>query len=194
MFAPTPARGRRRATSPCPSPYEGEGTFFFCFFYRLGLIDFLICGTGLVDMTKLYNRFVLKGRRRRLRVRSTYAERLFWNRVRDSSLGGFKIRRQFSIDNYIVDFYIPRLRLVIEIDGSIHDLFEVKKYDQIRQSYLEALGLRVIRFSNQQVIYHLDEVVHQLESAFPLLIKERDRVRFMGGASVLRNSKSAMRR
>ena len=62
-----------------------------------------------------------------------------------------KVHRQYNIGNYIVDFYIPRERLVIEIDGAQHLTKENKDKDQIRDKFLEEQGLRILRFSNESI-------------------------------------------
>ena len=66
---------------------------------------------------------------------------------------GFRFRRQQPIDRYIVDFYCRQAQLVLEIDGSIHHSKEAAEYDDQRTQFLNELGLTVIRFSNEQVIY-----------------------------------------
>ncbi|MBK9746839.1 MAG: DUF559 domain-containing protein [Chloroflexi bacterium] len=86
---------------------------------------------------------------RELRMNPTPAEDWLWQRLRDKQLG-YKIRRQQTIERFIVDFYCPDARLVIEVDGEVHQ-YQADE-DAARQTYLEALGLRVLRFTNEQVI------------------------------------------
>ena len=91
----------------------------------------------------------LKPLSRELRKKSTLAEVLLWNQLKGSKMLGFGFLRQKPIDKYIVDFYCPRLKLAIEIDGHSHDgRFEE---DQTREKDLEVLGLHVLRFSDREV-------------------------------------------
>ena len=73
-----------------------------------------------------------------------------------------KFRRQHSIGNYIVDFYCPAVKLVIEVDGAHHFLPENMFYDQERTNYLEGLGLRVVRFTNREVWSNIAGVIGQI--------------------------------
>ena len=87
---------------------------------------------------------------RALRQNQTEAEKIFWNEVRGKKFYGYKFRRQHIFGAYIVDFVSIKLRLIIEIDGELHN--SNKEYDQHRTSYLNSLGYKVIRFSNHEVI------------------------------------------
>jgi very-short-patch-repair endonuclease len=77
----------------------------------------------------------------------TGTERGLWAHLRGRKLEGWKFRRQHPIDEYIVDFYCPAARLVIELDGSSHGFDDQIRYDEARQRYLEFRGYRVLRFS-----------------------------------------------
>lgn len=125
-------------------------------------------------MAKIFNRQKQKKVRRLLRKRSTDAERILWEQLRDKGLG-VKFRRQFSIGNYIVDLYAPQLKLVIEIDGSIHEMANAKVNDDDRQRNLAALGLTVLRFTNDEITGNLESVIQQVKTIInnPLLTKER---------------------
>ena len=79
----------------------------------------------------------------------------------------YRVHRQRPIDNFIVDFYCPKLKLVIEIDGDIHYTENAQEYDQQRTEILEGYGLKVIRFSNEDVLHHLDGVVSFIEGLIP---------------------------
>jgi len=108
-------------------------------------------------MTKIYNKFFNKTNRQKLRNNTTKSERVLWNKLRRKQMG-FKFRRQHGIGKYIVDFYCPELRLVIEIDGLTHYSEQVYKNDLIRQSYLENLGLKVVRYNTENIFYKINEV------------------------------------
>ena len=90
------------------------------------------------------------------RKRSTPAEALLWEALRDKQLDGVKFYRQRPFTRYILDFYAPAVKLVIEIDGGIHETRGQKEYDKIRTDFLEANELTVIRFTNEEIINHLE--------------------------------------
>jgi very-short-patch-repair endonuclease len=105
------------------------------------------------------------GRARRLRRQQTDAERCLWHRLRARRLGGHKFRRQHTLDEYIVDFYCDDARLVIEVDGGGHNEPHQKGYDQQRTLTLEELGLRVLRFWNDEVLLHTEQVLEVILAA-----------------------------
>ena len=101
---------------------------------------------------------VLLKEKRKARI---LGEVIFWKKVRAKTFHEIDFDRQRIIGNYIVDFYVKRLGLIIEIDGSSHDEKEV--YDSIRQKYLESLGLLVFRISDFDVRNNLSLVIRELE-------------------------------
>jgi len=105
----------------------------------------------------------LKQLARRLRNNMTDAERQLWARTRVQQLKGYQFYRQKPIGDYIVDLYCPRAKLVIEIDGSHHLVGEMIEYDRIRDDYLASLGLRVLRFTNAEVLRNIEGVVEKIE-------------------------------
>jgi len=105
-----------------------------------------------------------------LRENMTQAELVLWEYLRQHPLG-FKFRRQHPLMIYIVDFYCHRLKLVIEVDGSIHTLQEVKDVDLERQRLLELEGLKIIRFTNEEILKTREVVIEQIN----LLINELSR-------------------
>lgn len=94
--------------------------------------------------------------RRDLRHRQTIEEKILWEELRNNKLG-VKFRRQHAISEYVVDFYCPKYKLAIEIDGSIHK--ERKKYDALRKEYMELLGIKTIRFWGGQIRNDLNSVL-----------------------------------
>jgi very-short-patch-repair endonuclease len=102
----------------------------------------------------------LKPVARQMRKEPTQAEDIMWQHLRDRQLLGFKFRRQHSIERFIVDFYCSEASLVIEIDGSIHQY--TKEEDAIRQEYIESYGLRLLRFTNDEVLNNLDSVLNRI--------------------------------
>ncbi len=101
----------------------------------------------------------LKIRARVMRKHPTPAEAILWQRLRHRRVGGYHFRRQHPVVRYIVDFYCAEAKLVVEVDGSVHDEPGHDEYDVERQAFLEELGLRVLRFHNCEVLQGIDEVV-----------------------------------
>ena len=93
-----------------------------------------------------------------LRKTMTDAETVLWMYLKEG-INGFKIRRQHPIGLYIADFYCHKVKLIIEVDGTIHDNLEVKETDDARQKELERWGYIIIRFTNQQVMEKAEEVI-----------------------------------
>jgi len=101
---------------------------------------------------------------RNLRNSMTPGEKVLWHYLRKKKFSGYIFRRQHPISKFIVDFYCHKARLVIEVDGKIHDNPENKEYDQNRTTELENLGLRVIRFKNEDVLNKINKVFEILEN------------------------------
>ena len=97
-----------------------------------------------------------------LRHELTDCERLLWQRLRNRQLGGFKFRRQYPLPPYVLDFYCADLRLAIELDGGQHFSDEALCKDAERSRYLERYGVRVIRFSNREVLLQMSEVLAEI--------------------------------
>jgi len=97
-------------------------------------------------MTELFNLKSQKNLRKNLRRQVITAEIILWSKLRNKRLG-YKFKRQFGIGKYIVDFYCPRKKLVVEIDGATHSTEKEIFNDNIRQKYLESLELKVIRYN-----------------------------------------------
>jgi len=123
--------------------------------------DFLFC----ILMTTIhpFNSPILKDRRKSLRNNMTPAELILWPHLKSKSLCGLKFRRQFGFGPYIVDFYCPSLRLAIELDGDSHFGKEAEANDRIRQTYIEANGVRFLRFLNTEVYENLEGVLQKIK-------------------------------
>jgi len=104
----------------------------------------------------------LKKRARRLRKNMTEAEVRLWNYLRMKQIKGLQFFRQRPIGNYIVDFYAPEAKLVIEVDGGQHYNKEGLGYDEVRDAFIESQGLKVIRFSNLDVLRNTEGVVKRI--------------------------------
>jgi very-short-patch-repair endonuclease len=104
----------------------------------------------------------LKGTARALRRNMTDAERLFWMKVRKKQLKGHQFYRQKNLGNYIVDFYCPAAKLIIEIDGSQHYSETGINKDKIRDRHLNDLGFKVLRFLDNEILTNIDGVLEHL--------------------------------
>ncbi len=110
-------------------------------------------------MSQIHNHPRLKQKRRDLRNNSTPAEIRLWNYLKNKQLNNRKFRRQHSIGNFIVDFYCPCEKLVIELDGSIHSNIVNEEYDANRTKFLNSLDIKVIRFKNDDVFNNIENVM-----------------------------------
>lgn len=98
---------------------------------------------------------------KQLRKNMTAAEMVLWLHLR-KGLYGLKFRRQHPIGLFIVDFYCHKVKLVIEIDGSIHNLEDVKENDKLREKELQKWGYSVIRFTNDELLHKCEEVINAI--------------------------------
>jgi very-short-patch-repair endonuclease len=103
----------------------------------------------------------LKSRAKALRKAGNFSEVVFWKEVRNKSFWNIDFDRQRIIGNYIVDFYVKALGLVVEIDGEIHNFQE--EYDEKREMYLKELGLKVFRISTTKMLFDTENVMKDLE-------------------------------
>ncbi|HEX9801837.1 MAG TPA: endonuclease domain-containing protein [Gammaproteobacteria bacterium] len=99
---------------------------------------------------------------KQLRHELTDCERLLWQHLRNRQLGGFKFRRQYPLPPYVLDFYCAELGLGVELDGGQHFSDEALRRDAERSRYLERYGVRVLRFSNREVLAQMAEVLAEI--------------------------------
>jgi very-short-patch-repair endonuclease len=111
---------------------------------------------------RLHNRSEKKSKRQELRNAATTAEATLWKFLQRRLLYGRTFRRQHSIDPYIVDFYCPECRLVIELDGQPHYEIIADEYEVERSQYLERLGIKVVRFENRSIYESLEAVLETI--------------------------------
>jgi very-short-patch-repair endonuclease len=104
---------------------------------------------------------------RELRAEQTSAEALLWELIRNRRLLGFKFRRQHQFGDYVADFYCHEAQLVIECDGRVHQPNEQWHHDQNRDAYMLAQGLRVLRFTNEQVLNDTENVFEEIAALLP---------------------------
>ena len=110
-------------------------------------------------MKRIINDKSKKETRRDLRKNQTKEEILLWSKIRNNQIG-YKWRRQVSIGRYVADFYCREKFLVIELDGSQH--LENKEYDKEREDFFKLLGIKTLRFWNNEVSENLEEVINKI--------------------------------
>ena len=126
-----------------------------------------------------------------LRRNQTRCEAVFWEKVRNRKLNGMKFLRQYPISFeyfgerrfFIADFYCHQARLVVEIDGGIHE-FQAE-YDRMREQIINRLNLRIIRFQNHEILMNLEDVLeivshHLTETLGPVPEKRKESVKRIG--------------
>jgi very-short-patch-repair endonuclease len=106
----------------------------------------------------------LKERSQQLREDMTAAEGFLWSKIRMKQLNGYWFYRQKPVGEYIADFYCPKAKLVIEVDGGQHFSDEKIEYDRVRNKYMEGLGLVVKRFTNIEVLTNIEGVLEIIEN------------------------------
>jgi very-short-patch-repair endonuclease len=115
----------------------------------------------------------------RMRKNPTDAENMLWKQLKKFRSKGCIFRRQHPIDFYVADFYCHKFKLVIEVDGEIHDTEETREHDDGRTGHLEHFGIKVIRFTNKEVLENAELVIRQIrkyldELASPALLGAGD--------------------
>jgi very-short-patch-repair endonuclease len=115
-------------------------------------------------MNKHFNKQKMKKRRRELRKNMTYCEKLVWAYLRKKQMQ-VRFLRQYSVDNYVIDFYCTKLKLAVEIDGDVHDVPEQKIYDEKRQCYLENFGITFVRIKNEELLGNPNLAFERIEQA-----------------------------
>ncbi len=108
---------------------------------------------------------MLKEFARENRKNQTLAESVLWENIRDEALG-VKFLRQHIIGDYIVDFLARSEGLIIEVDGAYHAERHQMEEDAVRTEFLQSLGYRVLRFTNEQVLFDIDLVIQQIKDYF----------------------------
>ncbi len=122
-------------------------------------------------MTKHYNRKTEEVKRKKLRQNSTYTEKIVWMNLRNRRMLGYKFKRQYSVDKYIIDFYCPELKFAIEVDGISHHSVVKQIYDKERQKYLESYGIRFIRITDEELVGNTNKAFDRIENAMKELSK-----------------------
>lgn len=110
---------------------------------------------------QVFNKESTKEKRRELKKGMTECEKMLWSHIRNNLLG-VRFRRQYGIGSYIADFYCPSLKLVIELDGSQHFTEEGLEYDKIREDFMKSLGIKTLRFNNNDVMNNIEGVLEEI--------------------------------
>jgi very-short-patch-repair endonuclease len=109
-------------------------------------------------MTLAFNKKKDQAKRRSLRKNMPKSEVLLWSKLKNRQMHDERFLRQYSVDQYVLDFYCPRLKLAIEVDGDSHFIPGAEEQDKVRQEYIEAFGIRFLRFTNEDVCRNADGV------------------------------------
>jgi len=110
-------------------------------------------------MTQLFNKTTEKLKRRQLRRNITKAEAIVWQKLRCKQIENCKFRNQYSVEQFVLDFYSPEIKLAIEIDGESHFQDAAAHYHNERQIFIESTGINFLRFTNNQVYENLNRVL-----------------------------------
>jgi very-short-patch-repair endonuclease len=110
---------------------------------------------------------------RELRKTETEAEKKLWSHLNKNQLLGLQFRRQHPISRFVADFYCPKLKLIIEVDGSIHDIPEYQAHDIGRSEVLSDFGITIIRFTNEQILLEIDSTLKQIRIICDHLITDQ---------------------
>jgi very-short-patch-repair endonuclease len=116
-------------------------------------------------MVRIYNKKQFQERRRTLRNNMPKSEVILWSKIKNRQIHGERFLRQYGVDQYVLDFYCPRLKLAIEVDGDSHFISGAEEQDKVRQKYIETLGIHFLRFTNVDVVENLDGVCQRIFDA-----------------------------
>ncbi len=115
---------------------------------------------------RIFNRKRLKSFRKELRNNLTPAEAILWSALKNKQLEGRKFRRQHSIGKYVTDFYCPSEKLAVELDGAGHFTLAGSEYDEKRDDFIRGLGIKILRYENEEIYHHFEGVLEDIKSNF----------------------------
>lgn len=119
-------------------------------------------------MPHTYNSKNLASMRKSLRNNMPQSERILWYYLKGKNIKNYKFRRQYSVGNYILDFYCPKVRLAIEIDGNTHFVDDTAlAYNQKRDIFLNEHNIHVIHFTNSDIIENIEVIINTLLNYLP---------------------------
>lgn len=102
----------------------------------------------------------------------TYCEKIVWLHLRKRQVG-YRFLRQYSVDQFVIDFYCPELKLAVEIDGNVHEIPEQKEYDIARQNYIEEFGIGFIRIKNEELLGNPNKTFQKIEETIKNLTEKK---------------------
>jgi very-short-patch-repair endonuclease len=115
-----------------------------------------------INMTIAYSKKKYQSRRRSLRKNMPKAEVILWSKLKNRQLHGARFLRQYSVDQYIIDFYCPKLKLAIEVDGDSHFTIGAIRRDKERQEHIENYGIHFMRFTDTDIRENVDGVCESI--------------------------------
>ena len=113
-------------------------------------------------MTKVYNRKTELKRRKALRKNMPEAEIILWSKLKGKQISGYKFRRQYGVGSYVIDFYCPKLKLAIEVDGMSHFQPGSETRDNERQKFIENYDIQFLKCINTDIYENLDGVIEKI--------------------------------
>lgn len=116
-----------------------------------------------IIMTKVFSKNKVKEKRRYLRTHMTHAEVLLWLQLKNKQLMGKRFLRQYSIDNYVTDFYCPSLKLAIEVDGPSHSTSKGKQKDLKKHLAFDKYCITKLSFKNEEIYSDLTDVLERIK-------------------------------
>jgi very-short-patch-repair endonuclease len=152
-----------------------QGTLPIVVFWQ-GTLPIVVFGKGLYQLilplarggrrgfiTKAFNRTNQKIKRKTLRKNLPLAEIILWDRLKGRQLEGYKFRRQYSVEDFVIDFYCPELKLAVEVDGDSHYTEDALLSDRKRQIEIETFGIRFLRFTNREIYENVEGILLKIE-------------------------------
>jgi very-short-patch-repair endonuclease len=112
--------------------------------------------------SEIFNLESTKSTRQMLRNNMAQPEVILWSKLKGKQLDGFKFRRQYGIENFVIDFYCPQVKLAIEIDGDSHFSENSQEKDKWRQKIIEKYGINFLRFTNIEINENLTGVLDEI--------------------------------
>jgi very-short-patch-repair endonuclease len=100
------------------------------------------------------------------------ADVILWKELSCKQMHGYKFRRQYGVDQYVLDFYCLRLKLATEVDGDSHFMPGAEEQDKTRQEHIEVFGIRFLRFTNADVYENIDGVCHVILTHLAKVVKK----------------------
>ena len=110
--------------------------------------------------------------RKRLRNNLTPAEATLWKHIKSKQIYNIQWRRQFSIGTYILDFYCPKAKLAIELDGKEHYTIAGDKYDYERNNFISSKGIKILRYENKEIWESIEQVIEEINKELQCRINE----------------------